>query len=219
MRPVITTDRCELRPYFAGMVTDDHVNWLNDPEVVRFSEQRHFIHSIGSVISYVNHMTGNACTPLWGIYAPRLIGTISAHIDEPNRTANIGILIGNKDYWRRGYAQEAWQAVSYYLFTKRNIRKIEAGCHGENRPMRNLALRCGMHLEGIRYDHFIVNGVPQDLLLYAQTKPDHVKVSVDEQRFGILERTSQTPRDRPQSNRPRLALPRARDSKHPPEPA
>ena len=186
MKPTLGTDRCELRPYYAGSVTDQHVKWLNDPEVVQFSEQRHRTHTLISVIDYVNDMASSKDAILWGIYAPKLIGTISAHIDSPNRIANLGIMIGDKKFWRKGYGREAWQRVCEYLFTERDIRKIEAGCHYENRAMRTLALKTGMELEAVIHDHFIVSGAPQHLLLYGKIRLRSERVSSDERHTGLL---------------------------------
>jgi RimJ/RimL family protein N-acetyltransferase len=94
--------------------------------------------------------------------------------------ANVGILIGNKDQWGKGYGLETWNAVCNWLFEKQDVRKIEMGCHYENRAMRSLAECAGMVLEGVRHNHFIVDGVPQHLLLYAKMRPVNVKVDISE---------------------------------------
>lgn len=190
MTPALSTSRLLLRPYYAGMVTEDHVRWLNDPEVVRYSEQRHKRHTIESVHAYVNDVNTTGSSHIWAIDVVEpaafnleedhiFIGTITTHIDKPNGVANIGILIGEKGFWGKGYGQEAWLTVCNWLF-EQGIRKIEMGCHYENRAMRNLAMTCGMHLEGVRHDHFVVDGKPQHLLLYAKMKPAIARVSVDE---------------------------------------
>lgn len=193
MTPTLTTSRLVLKPYYAGMVTDDHVKWLNDPDVVRYSEQRHKRHTLESVHQYVNDIATTVGSHLWGIYLmavadndpescnaikPTLIGTISAHTDAPNGVANIGIMIGEKSQWGKSYGKEAWSAVCNWLF-ERGIRKIEMGCHFENRAMRKLAISCGMHMEAVRHDHFVVDGKPQHLLLYAKMKPESVQVSLE----------------------------------------
>jgi RimJ/RimL family protein N-acetyltransferase len=190
MIPALTTKRLLLRPYYAGMVTEDHVRWLNDPEVVRYSEQRHKRHTIESTHIYVNGLWMQSNSFIWGIniqvgvleeepyYLP--IGTITAHVDKPNGVANIGIMIGEKSEWGKGYGQESWLTICNWLFDNKDVRKIEMGCHYENRAMRELALTCGMHLEGVRHDHFVVDGEPQHLLLYAKMKPARAQVSVNE---------------------------------------
>lgn len=188
MTPEISTKRLILKPYYAGMVTDEHVKWLNDPEVVKYSEQRHKRHSLESIHQYVNDLCTTVGSHMWGIYilvgdtlgsvVSKPIGTISAHIDENNQVVNVGIMIGEKSEWGKGYGSEAWSAVCNWLF-EQGIRKVEMGCHYENRAMRNLAETCGMSLEGVRHDHFVVDGKPQHLLLYAKMKPEKAQVSLE----------------------------------------
>lgn len=189
MTPTLSTPRLRLLPYYAGSVTDDHVRWLNDPEVVRYSEQRHKRHTLESVHGYVNDVASSPHSHIWGISIPAYvgreetfpywIGTITAHIDRPNGIANVGILVGEKSEWGKGYGLEAWLAVCNWLFDQ-GIRKIEMGCHYKNRAMRKLAEKSGMTLEAVRHDHFIVDGEPQHLMLYAKMRPSTAKVTVDE---------------------------------------
>ena len=198
MTPELKTTRIILKPYFAGDVTPAHAAWLNDPEVVRYSEQRHRTHTVESIHKYVNDIHITPGSHIWGIYVllkvNYLIGTITAHIDIPNQTANMGIMIGEKKRQRKGYAQEAWLMVCNWLF-ETGIRKIEAGCHYENRPMRSLAMKCGMTHEAVVHDHFLVDGEPQHLFLYAKMKPNSVRVSVDERRTNVLGETGGELRD------------------------
>ena len=44
-------------PFEKQHLTSQYVGWLNDPEVVQFSEQRHTKHTIKSCISYFNKQT------------------------------------------------------------------------------------------------------------------------------------------------------------------
>lgn len=195
----INTKRLTLQPYYASMVSDAHVRWLNDPEVVKYSEQRHRQHTLESIHKYVNDIACDPDSYIWGIFLnaatdnsdPHLpiIGTITAHCDRNNGIANMGIMIGDKTQWGKGYGQEAWLMVCNWLFDH-GIRKIEAGCHFENRPMRRLAKLCGMELEGVVHDHFLVDGKPHHLFLYGKMKPTSVSVSIDEQSAGVLGKTS-----------------------------
>ena len=181
MTPELKTSHIVLKPYYAGNVTDDHVRWLNDPEIVRFSEQRHKVHTLESIHKYVNDLHVTPGSHIWGIYLPGspAFGTITAHVDEANGVANMGILIGERMFWGKGYGQEAWLMVCNWLF-ETGVRKIEAGCHYENRAMKKLAAKCGMTHEAVIHDHFVVDGKPQHLFLYAKMKPSSVRVSVDE---------------------------------------
>lgn len=161
------------------MVTEQHVAWLNDPAVVRFSEQRHKTHTLESQHQYLNEFPVGS--HIWLVVAkpppeaddegvsgipPRHIGTITAYIDPHNRVANMGIMIGEKSLWGQGYGSEAWDAVIDWLFAYDKIRKIECGCMHKNFSMRQLAEKAGMHQEGGRNEHFWHEGAPAHLVMF-----------------------------------------------------
>jgi len=151
-------------------VTQQHVDWLNDPDVVRFSENRHKHHSLTTQTAHVARLhDDNTFCWLITITGGRDIGTISAYHDLPNKITEMGILIGDKTAWRQGYGLEAWQAVMAYLFTS-DIRKVEAGCMADNHAMRRIMLKSGMTLEGVQIDHFLRDGVPEHCLLFGRSK-------------------------------------------------
>lgn len=177
MTPILQTERLHLSRYVAGFVRDRHVEWLNDPDVVRYSEQRHKQHTEASQHKYLNELPGGS--HIWlirlgeeslGDVCPGThIGTITAYIDEPNRLANMGIMIGEKEAWGQGYGLEAWTAVMDWLFTKAGIRKIEAGMMVENFPMKSICSRADMVYDGYRREHFLLDGRPVDLVYYGLT--------------------------------------------------
>lgn len=140
------------------------VDWLNDPEVVRYSEQRHHKHNTESQLEYITDGPKEFRT----IHtSDAFIGTIAAHVDENNSVANVGILIGEKKEWGKGYGTEAWQAFCDYLLGH-GTRKIEAGAMACNFGMIHIFRKTGMHLEGHRSGHFQLNGELVDMALWAR---------------------------------------------------
>lgn len=164
---MIETSRLLLKPYKLSDIREKHVGWLNDPEVVRYSEQRHKQHTMETQHAYLS--TFPADSRIWLISvkpesALGDIGTITAHIDANNKTANMGILIGEKDAWGLGYGTEAWRAVMKDLTG--DVEKIEAGCMALNVSMMTLCITSGMILEGIRYHHFDVGDYRTHMMMY-----------------------------------------------------
>lgn len=163
MTPTLKSSRLTLLPYTAGLVADYHVAWLNDPEVVKYSEQRHKKHTLESQHEYLN--TRPTGSHIWLILGSGLaIGTITAYRDEPNKVANVGILIGDKSMWSRGLGSEAWKIVTQYLFDD-GIEKIEAGYMAPNRAMGKLAAKVGMGVEALIPQHFIFKGERKGLVM------------------------------------------------------
>ena len=78
------------------------MGWLNDKEVVRYSEQRHIKHTIESQTRYLESFT-NSSNCFWAVIqkvpTDEMIGSITAYIDPHNSVADVGILIGSRGHW------------------------------------------------------------------------------------------------------------------------
>lgn len=147
------------------------VKWLNDPEVMKYSEQRHWRHTELTQYAYLEDRE----QPYWAIFVndpqrayPQIVGTISADVDKPNERANLAIMIG-REYWGQGYGKEAWKAAMRHLIAC-GTRKIEAGMMASNIPMIKTAQACGMREEGRIREHFLWQGDPMDLVLMGATE-------------------------------------------------
>ena len=112
--PVLTTARIALRPFEHGDLIGRYVSWLNDPQTVRYSEQRHRRHTRATCESYWNAMGARGDWFLAIVRRagePRHIGSLSVAFDLPNGTADMAILIGAADARGEGLGLEAWTAA------------------------------------------------------------------------------------------------------------
>lgn len=144
---VLETPRLRLEPFPDDLLTERYVAWLNDPEVVRFSEQRHRVHTLESCREFVGSFAG---TPngLWAIREKarnlRHIGNISTEVDLAAGTGDIRILVGERDCWGSGLGAEAWIAVMEHLFNDLGLARVTAGTILENMGMRRIMAKSGM---------------------------------------------------------------------------
>ena len=169
--PVLTTKRLVLRPFERSDLTDRYVSWLNDPQAVRHSEQRHRRHTRATCETYRNAMEERGdwfLAMLLRNRVPHHVGNLSVTFDRPNRTADLAILIGEADARGQGLGLEAWSAVLGDLLGRAAIRKVTAGTMAENEAMIALARRSGMAEEGRRPRHFLVDGREVDLVSFAR---------------------------------------------------
>ncbi|MDP6951548.1 MAG: GNAT family N-acetyltransferase, partial [Alphaproteobacteria bacterium] len=152
-------------------LAERYVGWLNDPEVVRYSEQRHHRHSMESCRRYVRAMA-DAGNPLWAIIAvdPALghIGNISANLDLNNRICDVTILIGERSAWGRGLGREAWTAVCDFMLGPGAMRKVVGGAMAANRAMIRIMERSAMQPDGSRPRHYLLDGVETDVVYFAR---------------------------------------------------
>jgi [ribosomal protein S5]-alanine N-acetyltransferase len=165
----IGTERLSLRPL--AKASPKQVAWLRDPDVVKYSEQRHRNHTLSSQLRWVQSFAGRSV--LWGIYridSGEQIGNLTAMVDEPNNVADVGIMIGDKASWRKGFGSEAWSAACTWLLHPDGgkVRKLEAGCMRENEGMLAILQKTRFVYEGERANHFLLNHNPVGAVLYGR---------------------------------------------------
>lgn len=167
---VVTGDRVSLRPFGEGDITADYIRWLNDPEVVRFSNQRFRHHDEKSCQAYLRTFAGsdNLFLAIRLCANQQLIGTMTAYLSSHHGTGDMGLLIGEQGLWGQGLGLEAWNLLLVYLFGDRKLRKITAGTLRCNVGMTRIMERSGMHLEAVRAQQEMVDGEPQDVLHFAK---------------------------------------------------
>lgn len=158
-----------LRPFTASDIDDAYIHWLNDPDVVRFSNQRFLSHDRRSCLRYLASFEGttNLFMSAHRLSDDRPIGTLTAYVSNHHGTADVGIMIGDKSAWGLGYGQDAWNTLTNWLLARENIRKLTAGTLACNFGMIKLMERSGMVLEAVRKAQEIVEGCPEDILYYA----------------------------------------------------
>ncbi|MEZ4572168.1 MAG: GNAT family protein [Thermomicrobiales bacterium] len=87
------------------------------------------------------------------------IGQCGLHnFNETSRTAELGIGIGDKDYWGRGYGREAVNLLVEYAFRYRNFRRVWLWVHADNERAIRAYLACGFVEEGRLREHMYSNG-------------------------------------------------------------
>lgn len=169
--PILETPRLRLFPFGDKHLTARYVGWLNDPEVVRFSEQRHRRHTLGSCRAYLRAMVRSP-NLFWAIEArdPDLghIGNVTAYVDPPNELADVAIMIGERRCWGRGYGSEAWTAVCDHLLSGGGMRKITAGTLAPNKGMLAVMRKSGLVEDGRRRRHYLVDGKEVDMIYAAR---------------------------------------------------
>jgi [ribosomal protein S5]-alanine N-acetyltransferase len=169
--PRLDLDEVSVLPFEPRHMTQRYVSWLNDADVVRYSEQRHRQHTLESCAAYVEGMRSSG-NPLLAIEARHgelgHIGNIGISIDRPNGIADVSIIVGEKRAWGTGLASQAWCAVLAELLAHQRIRKVTAGTMSVNEPMLRLMSRSSMQVESVRRRQFVWNGSEVDLVQAAR---------------------------------------------------
>ena len=118
------------------------LRWVSDPDVSRFlgllqpartlEKERAWL---SSVIVDKEHQRAFIIEDEGG----RPIGTCGLRgIDREAGTAFLGIMIGEKHLWNRGYGTVATKALISYSFAELGLEEVRLSCHADNRG----AIRC-----------------------------------------------------------------------------
>ena len=172
--PRLQGDRVKLRPFGLGDITEAYIGWLNDPETVRFSNQRFVRHTRETSEHYLASFSGGpnlfASIHLTDASDGRdtAVGTLTAYRQPHHGTSDIGILIGDRRVWGQGIGLDAFSTLCHWLAAQPGMRKITCGTLACNTGMVKLAKRAGMQLEAVRERHELVDGQATDLLYFAR---------------------------------------------------
>jgi RimJ/RimL family protein N-acetyltransferase len=134
---------------------------MQDPDVLRFLEARHGKHDATSLATFIRSANESGDSLLLGMYelsAGRHVGNIKlGPIDRPNRRGEIGILIGERSCWGRGYAREAIAALAQYAFGTLGLHKLTAGYLAPNAASGRAFEAVGFTVEARYAQHFLLD--------------------------------------------------------------
>lgn len=157
-----------LQTFTESDITPAYIGWLNDRELMRFSNQRFRDHSAESCRAYVAGFAGSPNLFLSIRHEGELVGTMSCYRSPQHGTADIGLLIGAGQ--GRGFGRDAWATLMDYLLAQ-GTRKVTGGTLRCNTPMVRIMEACGMQPDGVRQGQELVEGQPQDILYFARFQP------------------------------------------------
>jgi [ribosomal protein S5]-alanine N-acetyltransferase len=160
----------KLNLFTESNITDDYLNWLNDPAVVKYSNQRFTQHTHQTSSDYLQTFV-NSENLFLAIYLKeneKFVGTMSVYISTAHETADIGIMIGDRTCWRIGVGGDAWKTILNWLIDVVRVRKVTGGTLRCNAGMVNILINSGMHSDGLSIAQELVEGKAQDILYFAK---------------------------------------------------
>ncbi len=105
----------------------------------------------------------------------RAIGVIGLlEIDKNNKTAEIYIVIGERDYWGKGVMLEAESLLIRHAFDKMGLEKIWAQARCENMASIITMKKLGFKIEGQLRQHKVMGGERVDLVMLGLLKDEFV---------------------------------------------
>jgi RimJ/RimL family protein N-acetyltransferase len=138
-----------------------------------FTDNGHLPNTGEQQARYLERMTGSEHDVVLAIVeaaSHRHIGNVGLHqINWVHRTASLGIVIGEKEYWGKGFGKQAWRLITRYGFETLNLNKICATVLAGHARSLACAQGAGFAIEGTQKQQFYKRGTYHDLLLLGVT--------------------------------------------------
>lgn len=97
------------------------------------------------------------------------------NVDSVAHICELGITIGNKDYWGKGYGRETVSLLVDYGFCYHNYYKIWLRVHGVNERAQKAYQAVGFIEEGRLRAHVYSNGAYDDLVMMGILRDEWLK--------------------------------------------
>ncbi|MGX4599017.1 GNAT family N-acetyltransferase [Faecalimicrobium sp. JNUCC 81] len=84
------------------------------------------------------------------------------------RVAVVGIMIGDKDYWGKGYGTDAMKVLIDFIFNDMNINKIRLSVFSFNERAIKSYEKCGFKVEGVLKNEIFKEGKYYDEIIMSK---------------------------------------------------
>ena len=168
----LRVDRVKFTPLQMSNI-HTHFRWNNDPELNRLdSEIPYKKEKFGEFKSRFEQMCENPSPSqrTFEIHARddgEMIGVAYAtRINTHNRHAQVGITIGERDYWGRGYGRASFELLLAYCFNMLELHRVSAETFEDHTAWRDLVEGMGFRKEGTTREYLHRDGKYWDKEIY-----------------------------------------------------
>lgn len=158
--------------YLSPVGNEDAIKWtewFNDLEVtIPLGDEAYTMQPLEFQHAEVADIVKTRCVvfSIVDLQTDRLIGRcLLFGINQVNRSANLGILIGEKEYWNSGYGADAIRLLLDHAFNLLNLNSIRLGCFEFNKRAIQCYQNVGFKEIGRQRQARIVGGRKYDIIL------------------------------------------------------
>lgn len=166
---MVVGSKVRLRPVDARDLLH-FLRWFNDPDVIEFLDltlpltevaEREWLDSLrerDDILVFVIESTAEN----------RAIGTIGLNtIDARHRHALLGLTVGEKEEWGKGFGTDAVRALLAFAFGAMRLNKVSLHVHADHAPAIRVYEKCGFRREGFLRSEKLRRGEYIDELVMA----------------------------------------------------
>ena len=156
------------------MVSKEYVNWMNNYEITKYTEQKYTKHTMASIKKFVAEKKKSKDEFLYGIYYKKNnkyihYGTIKmGPINFKHKYADISYIIGNKKNMNLGIATKSIKQILIIAKKKFKLKKILAGCYSNNISSYKTLIKNKFKKEGRLIKMYVFGKKRIDRLVYSK---------------------------------------------------
>lgn len=160
VKEMLRSEHIYLRFLTMADVNTVYLSWLHDNDVMQGIATSGY--TLDNLRSYVEERISNPDVAFFAICSNvtnEHIGNVKIDFhDHKANVSELGLLIGNKNYWGKGIGYEACKLAIEYGFDKMKLRKIYLAVYENNPKAKKLYEKLGFQLEGTLRKHVLANG-------------------------------------------------------------
>lgn len=147
--------------------------WINDYDVTRYLTEAPCCYPVQAEREALDQLSREHNYCIVDMETDTLLG-ICGFIDlnHINQTSEVGIIIGNKDYWGKGYGGEALSLLVKYGFDVLNLHNIMLQVVSYNERAVRCYQRIGFSTFGVRKGAVLREGQRHDRIYMEITRPN-----------------------------------------------
>ena len=139
-----------------AFASDAYLAWLNDPEVLRYRAPKSRTMTWDDMVAWLDDVPEDSRRFAITVDG-RHIGNISLDgIQMEHGTGDLGIMLGAKNVWGKGYGKEAIERLARYGFEQLGLHRISAS--SPNPAFNAIVRSLGWSHEGTAREAFLCDG-------------------------------------------------------------
>jgi len=155
---MIIGNKIKLRDKKLADARNDYT-WQADPELVRLDAAPLLTTTFSQyLLDYANDLHDSSPTRYRFAVETldgKHIGNCGCYnVDKPKSEAELGVMIGNRDYWDKGYGTDAVTTLVSYIFQQTNLKRIYLKTLDSNTQAQKCFQKCGF----TQYRHMAKDG-------------------------------------------------------------
>lgn len=171
-----------LKPLTDKNATVEYLSWLNSKKINKYLESRHNQYCMSDLKDYIKSTNESNSNFLFGIFTNETnqhIGNIKiGNINKYHHYGDIGLIIGNSDFWGKGIATEAIKLITAYSFTNLNLNKLIAGAYAPNKASIKAFIKAGYQQVAVFRKQVLLDNIYYDIINIDILKEDFFNLNI-----------------------------------------